>query len=244
MVFLTVEDIFFTDLQVNYFYEYFFDFLQVQVYLLGCGKTSLITALAGELDYSICALNLSERGLTDDRLNHLINVVPSQSIVLLEDIDAAVKNRDDESDETKKVYEGLNPLTLSGVLNMLDGVTSSEARILFMTTNHVQRLDSALIRPGRVDFKEYIGHATDEQIERAFTKFYPESPLSMSTQFRVNIRKAINQPITVAILQGYFLFFKNNPQDALNNVDIIVERLRLVGKLKESNSHVKLAGDI
>lgn len=38
----------------------------------GCGKSSFITALAGEIEFSICLLNLSERGLTDDRLNHLL----------------------------------------------------------------------------------------------------------------------------------------------------------------------------
>lgn len=38
----------------------------------GCGKSSFITALAGEIEFGICLLNLSERGLTDDRLNHLL----------------------------------------------------------------------------------------------------------------------------------------------------------------------------
>lgn len=61
----------------------------------GCGKSSFITALAGELEYGICLLNLSERGLTDDRLNHLLNVAPEQSIILLEDIDAAFASRED-----------------------------------------------------------------------------------------------------------------------------------------------------
>ena len=45
-------------------------------------------------------------------------------------------------------YQGLNRLTFSGLLNAIDGVTSTEGRILFMTTNHVDRLDPALIRPG------------------------------------------------------------------------------------------------
>ena len=53
------------------------------------------TALAGELEYSICVLNLSERGLSDDRLNHLLAVAPQQSIILLEDIDAAFVSRED-----------------------------------------------------------------------------------------------------------------------------------------------------
>lgn len=54
-------------------------------------------------------------------------------------------------------YEGLNRVTFSGLLNCLDGVASAEARILFMTTNYLERLDPALVRPGRVDMKEYIG---------------------------------------------------------------------------------------
>lgn len=61
----------------------------------GCGKSSFITALASELDLSICVLNLSERSLTDDRLNHLLAVAPQQSIILLEDIDAAFVSRTD-----------------------------------------------------------------------------------------------------------------------------------------------------
>jgi len=61
----------------------------------GCGKSSFITALAGELECVVCVLNLSERGLTDDRLNHLLNTAPLQSIILLEDIDAAFVSRED-----------------------------------------------------------------------------------------------------------------------------------------------------
>lgn len=61
----------------------------------GCGKSSFITALAGELERGICVLNLSERGLTDDRLNHLLAMAPQQSIILLEDIDAAFASREE-----------------------------------------------------------------------------------------------------------------------------------------------------
>lgn len=51
-------------------------------------------ALAGQLDYSISMLSLSEQTLTDDRLQHLLNVAPLQSIILLEDIDAAFISRE------------------------------------------------------------------------------------------------------------------------------------------------------
>jgi chaperone BCS1 len=63
----------------------------------GCGKSSFITALAGELEFGICVLNLSERGLTDDRLNHLLSVAPQQSIILLEDVDAAFTSREENA---------------------------------------------------------------------------------------------------------------------------------------------------
>lgn len=69
----------------------------------GCGKSSFITALAGELERGICVLNLSERSLTDDRLNHLLAIAPQQSIILLEDIDAAFVSRQ-ESPQCINIY--------------------------------------------------------------------------------------------------------------------------------------------
>lgn len=59
----------------------------------GSGKTSFILGLAGQLDYNICVLNLSERGMTDDRLCHLLSHAPPRSVILLEDIDAAFTQR-------------------------------------------------------------------------------------------------------------------------------------------------------
>lgn len=68
----------------------------------GCGKSSFITALAGHLDLGICVLNLSDRSLSDDRLNHLLSSAPQQTIVLLEDVDAAFVSRED-SDQCTNV---------------------------------------------------------------------------------------------------------------------------------------------
>lgn len=59
----------------------------------GSGKSSFIQALAGSLSYDICILNLSERGLSDDKLNHLLTNAPERSIILIEDIDAAFNKR-------------------------------------------------------------------------------------------------------------------------------------------------------
>lgn len=182
----------------------------------GCGKSSYITALAGSLDYSICVLNLSERGLSDDRLNHLLAVAPEQSIILLEDIDAAFMSRDLAA-ENPSVYAGMGRLTLSGLLNALDGVASAEARIIFMTTNYLQRLDPALIRPGRVDVKELINYATTYQLEMMFKRFYPEEPESQASLFAEKV-KSFDKNVSAAQVQGLFLMYKDNADNALNNI--------------------------
>jgi chaperone BCS1 len=134
----------------------------------GSGKSSFIFALAGSLDLSICLLNLSERGLTDDKLNHLLSNAPERCILLLEDIDAAFLGR---SKATEADGYQAN-VTFSGLLNSLDGVASSESRIIFMTTNHVERLDQALIRPGRADVIEELGDAEPEQVQELLLRFY------------------------------------------------------------------------
>lgn len=65
----------------------------------GSGKTSFIQALAGRLSYNICVLNLSQRGLMDDKLTHLLMNTPERSIILLEDVDAAFNKRVQTSDD-------------------------------------------------------------------------------------------------------------------------------------------------
>ncbi|KAA8914077.1 hypothetical protein FN846DRAFT_1013847 [Sphaerosporella brunnea] len=73
--------------------------------LQGTGKTPFVKAIAGYLDYNICLINLSERGLTDDRLNYLLSNLPERSIALFGDVDAAFANRRQVSED---VYSGAN----------------------------------------------------------------------------------------------------------------------------------------
>eukprot|EP01091_Cochliopodium_minus_P004519 TRINITY_DN1440_c0_g1_i2.p1 TRINITY_DN1440_c0_g1~~TRINITY_DN1440_c0_g1_i2.p1 ORF type:complete len:358 (-),score=85.51 TRINITY_DN1440_c0_g1_i2:59-1132(-) len=182
----------------------------------GSGKSSFIQALAGQLEYNICILSLSDASLTDDRLIHLLSVAPERSIILLEDIDAAFTNRNDTKEKTTQ-YQGLNRLTFSGLLNALDGVAASEGRLLFMTTNHLEKLDPALIRPGRVDVKHFLGNASRTQIEKMFIKFFPElSGEDIVTQFSETIGDNV---VSMAELQGYLLLFKNAPKLALVHLD-------------------------
>lgn len=194
----------------------------------GCGKTSFIMGLAGKLGYDICQMNLSDSALADDRFGYMMTVAPPGSFILLEDIDAAFRSRDD-IDYNKPAYQGLGRLTLSGLLNVLDGVASSEGRILFMTTNYPERLDPALTRPGRVDMKIYIGYASDEQLARAFERFYPSQPNQPGGDDFVKAvclakDKFMTQgsqrlDLSMAEVQSYFLLFKDRPDLAISNLD-------------------------
>jgi len=182
----------------------------------GCGKTSFITALAGELEYSICVLNLSDRSMSDDRLQHRLADAPENSLILLEDIDAAFVSREDSS-VNDAAYKGLNRLTFSGLLNAIDGVTSTEGRIVFMTTNYIERLDPALIRPGRVDCIEYIGTCTNYQLTTMFSKFYPHESIEKAEKFSASVLE-LDIPVSAAQIQGYFMWFKKSPDEAIDNV--------------------------
>lgn len=180
----------------------------------GTGKSSFIQALAGELDFDIAILNLSERGLTDDRLNHLLTEVPQRTIVLLEDADAAFVNRKQVDEQG---YSGAT-VTFSGLLNALDGVASAEERIIFLTTNHIDRLDEALVRPGRVDMSIHLGNASKYQIERLWERFYDEMDVDGSGKDRF-LQKAeeleLAGNVSTAELQGLFLYNKGNMDGAI-----------------------------
>ncbi|KAI0297937.1 hypothetical protein BC826DRAFT_1090769 [Russula brevipes] len=75
----------------------------------------------------------------------------------------------------KENLSDVNTLTLSGLLNALDGVAAAEGRILFATTNHLEQLDPALCRPGRMDVWIEFKNASKFQAEHLFRNFFPSS---------------------------------------------------------------------
>ncbi|HBM13442.1 MAG TPA: hypothetical protein DD390_12165, partial [Rhodospirillaceae bacterium] len=64
-------------------------------------------------------------------------------------------------------------ISFSGLLNAIDGPASQEGRMLFMTTNHPDRLDPALIRPGRVDMQAELGLCGPEELRRLYLNIFP-----------------------------------------------------------------------
>lgn len=118
-------------------------------------------------------------------------------------------------------------VTFSGFLNALDGVASGEERIVFLTTNHLSRLDPALIRPGRVDLSELIGDANPAQAKDLFTRFYSGGEdilgstltdaevTELGSQLEATVASELESGsrVSMAALQG--LFIRSGARDAV-----------------------------
>ncbi|KAF9021321.1 P-loop containing nucleoside triphosphate hydrolase protein [Hymenopellis radicata] len=151
----------------------------------GAGKTSIIHSLAGELNLDIYIISLSRAGLDDSSLDELINELLERCIALMEDIDTAftpILNRDkddQDSEDGKEKKKSSNPpppvtsrVSLSGLLNALDGIGAQEGRILFATTNKYTSLYAALCRPGSMDIHVEFKLSSKYQTRELFKRFY------------------------------------------------------------------------
>jgi hypothetical protein len=91
--------------------------------------------------------------------------------------DGEKKDGDAKGKKKKKggLWEDADKLDLAGLLNVLDGVVDAPGRILVMTTNHPEKLDKALLRPGRVNMRIYMGFICCNDAMRMTNHYYPGS---------------------------------------------------------------------
>lgn len=165
----------------------------------GTGKSSVIRALASELGRDVASIALSDRALTDDGLRFALTGAPEGSFLVLEDIDAAfVARRADD------ISSGIS---FSGLLNAIDGVAAQEGRALVMTTNHRDRLDPALIRPGRADVHVELGLVGAGVGRALFLRFFPGEE-RLATEFAQALGSSRLAP---AALQGWLLRHAEDP---------------------------------
>lgn len=148
--------------------------------LPGTGKTSIIRSLASDYDYGICPININS--MNDSTLNAMITKAPENTFIVLEDIDSSKAVHDRKiggSDcvirkEPSNDRESLFGVSLSGVLNALQGVASLDGKVIFMTTNALKSLDPALYRDSRVDRLIELPLLRPDVIKEHITSLYPE----------------------------------------------------------------------
>lgn len=152
----------------------------------GTGKTSLVSAVASHFGMSIYVVNLTE--MNDRTLKTAVNAVPENAVILFEDIDCMKADARMEDWSADSRMRATNPATgtqirsaprttvsLSGLLNVLDGFHAPENVIFVMTTNDIDALDPALLRPGRIDYRLFMGRAEVSQKMELYRRFFPET---------------------------------------------------------------------
>lgn len=170
----------------------------------GGGKSSTAVALAGHFGLPVYVLNLGSLH-DDDGLIAAVSQVPSQSVLLIEDIDAtgAAAVREPDADTSKE------KLSLSALLNCIDGPIAREGRILIMTSNHPERIDPALTRKGRVDMTFEFPVANAAEAGRLFARFFPEAP-----HLAAVVAKRYQRPRSAAEIQDLCLTHLEDPAAA------------------------------
>ncbi|XP_020583676.1 LOW QUALITY PROTEIN: protein HYPER-SENSITIVITY-RELATED 4-like [Phalaenopsis equestris] len=130
----------------------------------GTGKSSLIAAIANFLRFDIYDLELTELR-SNSALKSLLLATSNRSIIVIEDIDCTIdlyKRKENVNAAESLGRNGCHDdkVTLSGLLNFVDGLwsTCGDERIIIFTTNHKERLDSALLRPGRMDMHVHMSY--------------------------------------------------------------------------------------
>ena len=168
----------------------------------GSGKSSTVLALASHFKLTICVLDLTAKGIDDQHLRKAFASLPAKAAILIEDVDCLFEQR--------KLVDDKAEITFSGFLNSIDGVTGSEGRLLFLTTNYKNRLDPALIRPGRCDMSIEFTEPDLDQMERMWVRFFPEKK-AYAASFADNIPAGAS----MASIQGHLIRYSHCWHDAL-----------------------------
>ncbi|KAJ7171437.1 P-loop containing nucleoside triphosphate hydrolase protein [Mycena filopes] len=245
----------------------------------GTGKTSTIYALAGALNLEIYSFSLASRFVDDSFLACAASSLPKHALFLIEDIDCAFDARDDEDYPTpsnnarlgggrgSRFGRGISgggdgervrsSVTLSGLLNVIDGVGSEEGKLFFATTNYIDRLDPALLRPGRIDLKVQYELATAHQTRALFVRFFPAVRFPQYVDADANTTSTKGKTITLdtladafvaavpagefstAELQGYLQTHKNAPEGAVQGAQAWVEGIRAERRGREERQAVR-----
>lgn len=176
----------------------------------GSGKTSIVKAIALKYGRPVYALNFTKM-LTDDSFISLVDDIRDDSILLIEDIDAFFFDRKPQD---------IN-ISFSAVINVLDGVMSKgNGLLIFITANNPDRLDPALIRPGRVDKMIKFDYPKKKEVQAAFTKLTDGTDGTFDEFYR----HIVDMRMTMSAIIDYLF---RNASTYIQNIDELVQQTKL-----------------
>ncbi|KAJ4822977.1 hypothetical protein Tsubulata_000346 [Turnera subulata] len=225
----------------------------------GTGKTTLVAAIANYLRFNIYDLQL--QGVRNDAdLRRILTSTTNRSIILIEDIDCSTtsthsrprarppgaKVDNDDAKEVDGMLDNKNFLdpgvTLSGLLNFIDGLWSScgEERFIIFTTNHKEKLDPALLRPGRMDVHIYMGHCTPGCFRKLAATYLRIKDHFLFSCVEDLIQRVPITPAEVAqqlmeggnpqvVLEALIEFLNTRENEAVKQEEVVNEKLSSVG---------------
>ncbi|KAM5587137.1 AAA-ATPase [Rosa sericea] len=204
----------------------------------GTGKSSLIAAIANHLKFNIYDLQLSHLK-SDVELRSVLVATSNQSILVIEDIDCGLELQDrtlvkTTSSSKDKDRADEPAITLSGLLNFIDGLWSgsAEQRIIIFTTNHKDKLDPALLRPGRMDMHIHMSYCTFggfETLARNYLAIKEHQPLFDEIESLLQTAEVTPAQVAQELMKG------DDAETALQG---------LITMLKEKIEHQKVGDQI
>ncbi|KAF8114021.1 hypothetical protein N665_0043s0090 [Sinapis alba] len=225
----------------------------------GTGKSSMIAAMANYLGYDIYDLELTEVK-SNSELRKLLMKTSSKSIIVIEDIDCSINltNRGRKCNEPEMMLTGSglgdesrNTITLSGLLSFTDGLWSccGSERIFVFTTNHIEKLDPALLRSGRMDMHVYMSYCTFPSLKILLRNYlgYEEGDLNdgVLKELEGVVEKA---EITPADVSEALIKNRRDKERAvrelLEDLKRRAERNEKKGKLRGQNGSLTVADDV
>jgi len=132
--------------------------------------------------------------LTDEELFDSIKMMENRHILIIEDIDRLLNKKHEN-------------ITLSGILNMLDGLFTREGLIVFLTTNNISEIDKLVLRPGRIDKKYKFGYMEKEQAREMYLIFFKDDEDGFNKLWRTFFE---HENITCCLFQEILILKKKD----------------------------------
>ena len=183
----------------------------------GTGKTSLVHAVAGKFHLNVYTISLSSPNISDEDLLQLFSKLPARCVVLFEDIDqAGLPNRGSSTQRTSSNDPPISvPITLSGFLNAIGGITTPEGPCFIYSTNKPENLDPALLRPGRIDKTFQFELASRPQIKSMFNRMFDLVAKDDESKGKRFASMIPERSKSTAAIEGFLLEHQNDPDEAI-----------------------------
>ena len=138
------------------------------------GKSSLINVIASNYCDKMMTLSLSDLVISLRSIINTSRICVSPLLIVVEDIDcqALSRNRNETKYHGEEHSVSCNNVTMSDVLNVIDGSNALANCIFVFTTNYVENIEPALIRPGRIDLHLEINPPSKESLNKFFKAYY------------------------------------------------------------------------